>query len=141
MKQKLGIVLAILAFGALLTISLIHDSKANAAHSPEQAIKTTVLAYLNSVNSGDIDTMIQYSDDLRYPDKSVQKANYTSLKIQESITNISIKFIEPLTPTSYKVSFSAKISGNQVEELALPVVNKYGVWLVVIGQQQAQQQQ
>jgi hypothetical protein len=138
MKQKLGILIALIAFGALLAISLIHDSKANAAHSPEQAIKTTVLAYLNSVNTGDIDTMIQYTDDLRFPDKSVQKDNYKGLK--ESVTNISIKGLEPLTPTSYKVNISATINGNK-EEFALPVVNKYGVWLVVIGQQQQQQQQ
>jgi hypothetical protein len=136
MKQKLGIIIALIAFGALLVISLIHDSKANAAHSPEQAIKSTVLAYLNSVNTGDIDTMIKYTDDLRFPDKSVQKANYKGLK--ESVTNISIMGLEQLTPTSYKVNISATIKASK-QEFALPVVNKYGVWLIVIGQPQQQQ--
>jgi ketosteroid isomerase-like protein len=141
MKQKLGIVIAILAFAAVLAISLNHDSKANAARSPEQAIKKTVLAYLNSINSGDIDTLVQYTDDLRYPDKTVQKANYTSVKLQESITDIVINTIEPLNATSYKASISAKISGTQANNLGILVVNKYGEWLVVTGQQQAQQQQ
>jgi hypothetical protein len=137
MKQKLGFIVAFIAFGALLAISLIHDSNANAAHSPEQAIKTTVLAYLNSVNTGDIDKMIQYTDDLRFPDKSVQKANYKGLK--ESVNNISIKGLEPLTPTSYRVNISATVNGKKAE-FAIPVVKKYGVWLVVVGQPQQQQQ-
>jgi hypothetical protein len=136
MKQKLGFVIASIAFCTLLAVSLIHDSNANAAHSPEQAIKTTVLAYLNSVNTGDIDTMIQYTDDLRFPDKSVQKANYKGLK--ESVINISIQGLVPLTPTSYNVNISATVNG-KTAEFAIPVVNKYGVWLVVIGQQQQQQ--
>ncbi|MEX2461712.1 MAG: hypothetical protein WD469_10545 [Paenibacillaceae bacterium] len=136
MKQKLGILLVLIAFGALLTISLIHDSKANAAHSPENAIKTAVLTYLNSVNTGDIDTLIQHTYDLSIPDKSMQQESYKDLKV--SITNISIKSIEPITPTSYKVNIAATINGNK-EEIALPVVNKYDLLLVVTGQQQQQQ--
>ncbi len=135
MKQKLGIIVVLLAFAAILTIALIHDSKADAAGSPEEAIKTTVLAYLNSVNSGDIDTMVEYTDDLRFPDKSIQKQNYEGLK--QPVTDIVIKGMEPLTPTSYKVDFSATING-ATEDLALQVVNKYDKWLVVIGQQQQQ---
>jgi hypothetical protein len=133
MKQKLIIVIAFLAFAALLAISLIHDSKANAAHSPDQAIKTAVLGYLDSVNTGDPDKMILYTDDLRFPDKSVQKDSYNGLKA--SITDITIDGMESLTPTSYKVNITATIDGKK-QAFAFPVVNKYGVWLVVIGQQQ-----
>ncbi|QGQ97819.1 hypothetical protein EHS13_24480 [Paenibacillus psychroresistens] len=136
MKQKLGIVIAILAMGAVLALSLIHDSKANAAHSPEQAIKKTILAYLNALNSGDIDSLVQYSDDLRFPDKSVQKDTYTQNKFQQSITDITIKTLEPQTATSYMVIFSAKIDGDPRDNLPIPVVYKYGKWLVVMGQQQ-----
>jgi hypothetical protein len=135
MKQKLGFILGILVLGILVAISLIHDSKANAAQSPEKAIKNTVQHYLDAVNTGDIDTMVKYTDDLRFPDKSVQKTNYKGIK--ESVTDISIQSVEPLSPTSYKVNVTATIKGNK-QQFALPLVNKYGMWLVVIGQQQQQ---
>jgi hypothetical protein len=135
MKQKLGFILSILAFGILVAISLIHDSNAYAAQSPEKAIKNTVHYYLDAVNAGDIDSMVKYTDDLRFPDKTVQKTNYKGIK--ESVTDVSIQSLAPITPTSYKVNVTAIIKGNK-QQFALQLVNKYGMWLVVIGQQQQQ---
>jgi ketosteroid isomerase-like protein len=114
---------------------LIHDSSANAAQSPEKAIRKTVHYYLDAVNAGDIDSMVKYTDDLRFPDKTVQKTNYKGIK--ESVTDVSIQSLEPLSPTSFKVNVTAIIKGNK-QQFALPLVNKYGMWLVVIGQQQQQ---
>ena len=138
MKQKLGILVGIIAFGVLLAISLIHDSNANAAQSPENAIKNTIHYYLDAINAGDIDTIVKYTDDSRFPDKSVQKETYKDFK-KESITNVSIQGLEAISPTSYNVKITATISGKK-EQFALPIVNKYGQWLVVVGQVQQQQQ-
>jgi hypothetical protein len=135
MKQKLGFITGILVLGILVAISLIHDSSANAAQSPEKAIRKTVHYYLDAVNAGDIDSMVKYTDDLRFPDKTVQKTNYKGIK--ESVTDVSIQSLEPLSPTSFKVNVTAIIKGNK-QQFALPLVNKYGMWLVVIGQQQQQ---
>lgn len=140
MKQKLGIVIAILAFGAVLALSLIHDSNASAAHSPEQAIKKTVLTYLNAISSNDIDTLVQISDDLRFPDKTIQKENYSQFESQPKITDIVINSIKPQNATAYVVSISAKLDGKPANDIPILVVNKYGQWLVLTGQQQQQQQ-
>jgi hypothetical protein len=133
MKQKLVLLVCMIGFGLLLAASLIHDSKANAALSPEKAINNTIQAYLNAINAGDTDTIVKYTDDLRFPDKATQLENYKSMVIKETISNISIKSLDKLTETSYKVNVSATIQG-QTQEFAIPVVNKYGMWLVVIGQ-------
>lgn len=133
MKQKLGYLVGIIAFGILVAISLIHDSNANAAQSPENAIKNTVHYYLEAINAGDVDTIINYTDDSHFPDKSVQKESYKSFK-KQSITDISIQGLEAISPTSYNVSVTATIQGKK-EQFALPLVNKYGMWLIVIGQQ------
>jgi hypothetical protein len=134
MKQKLALLICVIAFGLIVTLSLIKDSKGHAAKSPEAAIRTTVQSYLSAVNTGDTDTMVKYTDDLRFPDKATQKENYKGIK--EAVTNISIKSLEKMTETSYKVTIMANIQGNQ-QEFAVPVVNKYGMWLVVIGQPSA----
>jgi hypothetical protein len=131
MKQKLVFLLCCIGFGLLLAVSLIHDSKAHAALSPEKAIGTTVHSYLNAINTGDTDTMVKYTDDLRFPDKATQKENYKNIK--EAISNITIKSFNKMTETSYKVNVAATIQG-KTQEFAIPVVNKYGMWLVVIGQ-------
>jgi hypothetical protein len=131
MKQKLALFIGVIALGLIVALSLINDSKGNAAKSPEAAIRTTVQSYLSAVNTGDTETMVKYTDDLRFPDKATQKQNYKGIK--EAITNISIKSVEKMTETSYKVNITASIQGNP-QEFAVPVVNKYGMWLVVIGQ-------
>jgi hypothetical protein len=131
MKTKLAYFICVVALGLIVALSLISDSKGNAAKSPEAAIRTTVESYLSAVNTGDTETMVKYTDDLRFPDKATQKENYKGMK--EPITNISIKGLEKMTETSYKVNISANIQGS-MQEFAVPVVNKYGMWLVVIGQ-------
>jgi hypothetical protein len=130
MKQKLALFICVIAFGLVVALSFIKDSKGNAAKSPETAIKTTVQSYLNAVNTGDTETMVKYTDDLRFPDKATQQENYKGIK--EDITNISIESLEKMTETSYKVNITAHIQGKP-QEFAVPVVNKYGMWLVVIG--------
>jgi hypothetical protein len=131
MKQKLALFICVIAFGLIAAVSFVNDSKGNAAQSPDTAIRNTVLSYLTAINTGDTDTMVRYTDDLRFPDKATQKENYKGIK--EAITNISIKSLEKMTETSYKVNITANIQG-KAQEFAVPVVNKYGMWLVVIGQ-------
>jgi hypothetical protein len=131
MKQKLAMFLCLIGLGLIVALSFMQDSKGSAAKSPDTAIRTTVQSYLNAVNAGDAETMVKYTDDLRFPDKATQIENYKGIK--EAITNVSIKSLEKMTETSYKVNISANIQGNQ-QEFAIPVVNKYGIWLVVIGQ-------
>jgi hypothetical protein len=131
MKQKVVFLLCCIGFGLLLAVSLVHDSKADAAQSPEKAISNTVNAYLNAINTGDTDTMVKYTDDLRFPDKATQKENYKNIQ-KVAISNITIKSFDKITETSYHVNVSATIQG-KTEGFAIPVVNKYGMWLVVIG--------
>jgi hypothetical protein len=132
MKQKFVFLLCCIGFGLLLAVSLIHDSNANAALSPEKAMSTTVNSYLNAIKIGDTDTMVKYTDDLRFPDKATQKENYKNIQ-KVDISNITIKSFDKMTETSYKVNVAATIQGKP-QEFAVPVVNKYGMWLVVIGQ-------
>lgn len=137
MKQKLGIFVGIIILGILVAIALIHDSKANAAQSPEIAIKSTVQHYLAAINANDLDNIVKYTDDARFPDKSIQRETYKSFQ-KTTITDISIQGLEAISPTSYSVNIKATIQGQQ-QQVALQVVNKYGMWLVVTGQQQQQQ--
>jgi hypothetical protein len=137
MKQKLGILVVIIAFGILVAISLIHDSNAKAAQSPEAAIKNTVHYYLDAINAGDIETIVKYTDDSRFPDKSIQLENYKSFQ-KTSVTDITIQGLEAISPTSYNVNLTATIQGKP-QQITLQLVDKYGMWLVVTGQQQQQQ--
>jgi hypothetical protein len=140
MKQKLGILVVIIAFGILVAISLIHDSNAKAAQSPEVAIKNTVHYYLDAITAGDIETIVKYTDDSSLPDKSVQLESYKATFQKTTITDISIQGLKAISPTSYVVNLTATIQG-QSQQFALQVVDKYGMWLIVTGQQQQQQQQ
>jgi hypothetical protein len=120
----------------LIAISLIHDSKANAEHSPDRAITTVVTSYLQAIETGNLDAMVQNSDDLRFPDKVDQKKNYAGIK--QTITNASVNSLEKITTTIYKANITATIDGNP-QQFAIPVVYKYGKWLVIIGQAQPNQ--
>jgi hypothetical protein len=136
MKQKLVIIAGFIVFGLLIAVSLIHDSKANAEQSPNQAITTVVTNYLQAIETGNLDVMVQNSDDLRFPDKADQKKNYAGIK--QVITNASVTSLEKVTTSIYKANIKATIDGNP-QEFAIPVVYKYGKWLVIIGQAQPSQ--
>jgi hypothetical protein len=136
MKQKLVILASFIVFALLIAVSLIHDSKANAEQSPNQAINTVVTNYLQAIETGNLDVMVQNSDDLRFPDKADQKKNYAGIK--QAVTHASVTSLEKVTASVYKANIKAIIDGNP-EEFAIPVVYKYGKWLIIIGQAQPSQ--
>lgn len=70
--------------------------------SQAEEVETMVNSYLEALKTRDIQALVQYSDDLRFPDKEEQLAQY--LTIDETITHASIKELTKVNEREYAVT-------------------------------------
>lgn len=98
----------------------------------EEVIRENVMKYLSAIESGDVNEMVKYSDDIRFPDKIEQRLEYQ--KIQDDISDTSIENLEKISNTEYQVTIKYKQDKGEFTEIKFPVVKKEDGWMILVGQ-------
>jgi len=113
----------------ILLLILIGCNTQNQNH--EEVIRGNIMKYLSAIESGDINEIVKYSDDIRFPDKNEQRLEYE--KIQDDISDTSIEKLEKISDTEYQVTIKYKQDKGQLTEIKFPVVKKEDGWRILVG--------
>lgn len=114
----------------LLLVNLFGCSKTNIA--TEEIIKENISIFLKAAENNEVDTMVKYADDLRFPDKKEQKNEYIS--INQKIKKTSIKDLKQLNDKEYSVTITCEVEG-EADEFTFPIKYENKDWRIIVGQE------
>jgi len=115
----------------IVIINLIGCSESNTLDT-EEKVREKVTTYLKAVENKDIDTMVKYADDLRFPDKIQQKSEYQT--ISQKIDKALIKDLQKINNTEYSVTITSEADG-KVDEYTFPIKYIHQDWRIIVGQE------
>jgi len=115
----------------IVIINLIGCSESDTLDT-EEKVREQVNTYLKAVESKDIDTMVKYADDLRFPDKIQQKSEYQT--ISQKIDKALIKDLLKINNTEYSVTITTEENG-KVDEYTFPIKYVNQDWRIIVGQE------
>ncbi|MFS0576521.1 hypothetical protein AB1K83_12860 [Sporosarcina sp. 179-K 3D1 HS] len=118
-----------ISIGLLLLLFLVGCS-AGAALTPEMEVEGLLQSYLKALEENDTTTLVDLSDDLRFPDKKVQLENY--LDIDSTVSETRIIELSTLSPTEFEATVSIVDASGQVE-LKFPIQQQKNKWKVIVG--------
>jgi len=98
----------------------------------EEVIRENIMKYLFAIESGDINEMVKYADDIRFPDKNDQKMEYEN--IDDDITDTSIEKLEKISATEYQVTIRYRQGKGDLTKITFPVTKKDDGWKIIVGQ-------
>ncbi|MEK3936395.1 hypothetical protein MKY41_13825 [Sporosarcina sp. FSL W7-1349] len=113
--------------GLLFLVLLFGCSKMTLEEQAENVLSN----YLSALENHDINALVKYSDDLRFPDKSVQKENYLDIEHTNPIAKIIE--LQSISPTEFEATVEIVEEDGQLE-LTLPIQQKKNKWKVIVGQ-------
>ncbi|OAB38646.1 hypothetical protein PMSD_06430 [Paenibacillus macquariensis subsp. defensor] len=115
----------------IVIINLIGCSASDTLDT-EEKVREQVNTYLKAVESKDIDTMVKYADDLRFPDKIQQKSEYQT--ISQKIDKALIKDLRKINNTEYSVTITTEENG-KMDEYTFPIKYVNQDWIIIVGQE------
>ncbi|OAB47164.1 hypothetical protein [Paenibacillus antarcticus] len=115
----------------IVIINLIGCSESKTLDTKEK-VREQVTAYLKAVEIKDIDTMVKYADDLRFPDKIQQKSEYQT--ISQKIDKALIKDLRKINDTEYSVTITTEENG-KMDEFTFPIKYVDQDWRIIVGQE------
>ncbi|WP_211220780.1 hypothetical protein [Paenibacillus terrigena] len=124
MKLKLLLII-------ILIINLMGCSQSNTLDT-EEKVQERITMYLEAIERNDIDKMVKYADDLRFPDKNKQKTEYKS--ISQKIEKTSIKDLRQINDKEYSVTITCEVDG-EADEFIFPIKYENQDWRIIVGQE------
>ena len=118
-----------ISMGLLLLLLLVGCST-EAVLTPEKEVEGLLQRYLKAVEDHDLTTLVELSDDLRFPDKKEQLENY--LDIAPTVSETRIIELSTISPTEFEATVSIMDADRQLE-LTLPIKRQKNKWKVIVG--------
>ncbi|MBB4823374.1 hypothetical protein HNO89_000594 [Sporosarcina luteola] len=115
----------------LLLLLLLGGCSTKAALTPEMEVEQHLQNYLTALEDYDVTTLVELSDDIRFPDKKVQLEEY--LDIEPDITKTEIIEITAISPTEFEGTISYE-DVNGENEVKFPIIKQKNTWKVIVGQ-------
>ncbi|MGO4532422.1 hypothetical protein AB4Z30_25340 [Paenibacillus sp. 2TAF8] len=126
-KRILGVLTA-----ALCMVTLGSSLTVNAAGKEEASVRSVLERYEAAAKKNDVDSMVQYSFDLSWPNEEQFKRNLTSL--DEEVYKFETIALEKVETDLYKATVLAETEGMEETQMEVPVLNLNGKWKVIVGQ-------
>lgn len=103
--------------GSVILMVLIL-SGCSGGQTAEEEVTGLLNNYLEALKSNDTSELVKYSDDLRFPDKKIQKNEYSN--IDDDIKSTKIVGINQVNDTEFEAMVEV-VSDGESYELTLPV--------------------
>lgn len=122
---------AVLALAVVAGTVYATSGSTGATQSPEQIVNQVLNQYMDAIKKGDVDRLMQITDDKRYKTDDEKRMVYTALTKEEhpKIEVVSVKE-ETQEKVSATIRIKTKTSGTH--ELVYPVVKEGDTWKLVI---------
>lgn len=101
------------------------------SQSADEKVEDIVTSYLEALETGNVETMVEHTSDLRFPDKDEQLKEYAS--IDDDITNTNLVDIRKVSNNEYETTVEV-ISNKKFYELTLPIQLQDNKWRIIVGQ-------
>lgn len=138
MRKLFLSVFVVLAVGiAVLLVVPLHQTVAMANSSSNEtayAARQAVTLYIDSVQKGNVDGMMQYSHDIRYDSESQRRNEYGQLVQYQNVQDMHITGVKAVDDSLVMVSLRWNENGTS-RIMTLPVYNENGYWKVIVGGQ------
>lgn len=134
MKRKTVI---LFCAATVLSCGLFASVNTYASTTAEEEAKNAVTQYLQSVQVGDVEGMMEYTKDLRFPDEAQKRDSYELLALDtDAVRDLEVLSLNTIDSANMllRIKFTSKYSGPH--ELELPVIKENGHWKVVVGGEQ-----
>ncbi|MBU9721942.1 MULTISPECIES: hypothetical protein [Bacillaceae] len=125
------IILTLPSILSFLDTSSSHLSN-SATSITEKEVENIVIKYLTAMEEKDIETMVKYTDDIRFPDKSIQEEQYKDMLPQE-VTDTEIIDLTMVNNNEFEVIIEL-VANDFLERRTFPVLKKDGEWRIIVGQ-------
>ncbi|MCG3089303.1 hypothetical protein [Sporosarcina cyprini] len=117
--------------GGLLLLLLLVGCSTKATLTPEMEVEQHLQNYLKALEDYDVTTLVELSDDIRFPDKKIQLKEY--LDIEPDISKTEIIEITAISPTEFEGTISYE-DVNGEKETKFPIIKQKSKWKVIVGQ-------
>ncbi|HJB22726.1 MAG TPA: hypothetical protein H9946_01115 [Candidatus Jeotgalibaca pullicola] len=115
----------------LLLLLLLVGCSTKAALTSEMEVEELLQNYLKALEDSDVTTLVDLSDDLRFPDKKEQLEEYSG--IDSKVSKTQIIEISNISPTEFEAKVSI-VDDNGKHELKFPIKELENKWKVIVGQ-------
>jgi uncharacterized lipoprotein YehR (DUF1307 family) len=128
-----GFILNIIILLLIILVAFLFYSQRTIKPSSDfEKIVVVAHKYIKALEVGDINAMVEYSDDIRYPNKSEQKLNYK--EINADIKEAQVLSIIRSSEKEYSLTLSLTTDGRN-ETIEFPVVDKDNKWTIIVGKE------
>ncbi|CAM3298963.1 hypothetical protein FITA111629_15190 [Filibacter tadaridae] len=114
----------------LLLLLLLVGCSTEAALTPEMEVEGLLQSYLKALEDNDTTTLVNLSDDLRFPDKKEQLESY--LDIDSTVSETRIIELSTISPTEFEATVSLVDDDEQLEFI-FPIKQLKNEWKVIVG--------
>ncbi|WP_169088221.1 hypothetical protein [Paenibacillus sp. PL91] len=95
-------------------------------------VRSVLNQYENAAKKHDVDSMVQLSFDLSWPNQEQFKANV--MKLDEKVIKFETIALEMIEKDLYKATVLAETESLQETQMEVPVLHINGQWKVIVGQ-------
>lgn len=115
----------------LLLLLLLVGCSTKAALTSEMEVEELLQNYLKALEDSDVTTLVDLSDDLRFPDKKEQLKEYSG--IDSKVSKTQIIEVSNISPTEFEAKVLI-VDDNGENELKFPIKEQENKWKVIVGQ-------
>ncbi|MFD0716894.1 hypothetical protein [Paenibacillus sp. GCM10027626] len=124
---------------ALCMLTIGSSLTANAGETEEQSVRSVLMKYEDAAKKYDVDSMVQLSFDLSWPNQEQFKRSLT--KLNDKVFKFETIALEKVEKDLYKATVLAETESLKETQMEIPVLNLNGQWKVIVGQDLEDNQQ
>ncbi|MDQ0268332.1 CHASE3 domain-containing protein [Cytobacillus purgationiresistens] len=108
------------------------DHSNNATDHDINEVTNLLNSYLHALETNDVSLLVEYSNDIRFPNKDEQKEQY--LSIEQQISDTKIVELNRVNEIKFEATIELVDDGD-MSELKLPIEKqKSNEWIIIVGQ-------